>query len=151
MRTVPLLHAGLALALVSGLAACGSSPEPSAAPATVTATVTLPALTETVETPGPARTTVTLPPVTKTVIAQPPAPKADIEEGVWVVGEDIKAGTYRTIDEVSDGCYWKISRSGTNGDDIISNDLPTGGRPRVTLKKGQDFQTSDCGSWTKLG
>lgn len=143
---LPAAAAALLVALTS--AACGGSPEPSAAPAvTSTVTVTLPA--ETVTVPGPAQTTIKLPPVTKTVVAPPPAPVAAIEEGVWVVGSDIQPGTYRTIDPVSDGCYWGIYRGGTNMDDIIQNGTPTGGRPVVTLRKGQEFESNGCGSWAK--
>ena len=147
-----LILAVLPLAVIAGLAACGSSPQPAApptAPPAQTVTVTAPApppVTETVKVPGPARTTVA---VVKTVQAPPPAPVSAIEEGVWTVGSDIAPGKYRTIDAVSDGCYWKISTSGTNGDDIVSNDNPSGGHPVVTLRKGQDFQTQDCGSWAK--
>lgn len=74
-----------------------------------------------------------------------------ITEGTWTVGRDIEAGTYVTQDTVSSSCYWAIYRSGTNGDDIIQNDIVTGGRPTVTLKSGQDFTTTRCGSWVKQG
>lgn len=68
--------------------------------------------------------------------------------GRWVVGEDIKAGTYKTTEPVtSDRCYWAITRSGSNGDDIHSNDFGTQGNHTVTLKKGQDFESTECGSW----
>lgn len=77
--------------------------------------------------------------------------KADntIREGTWTVGVDIAAGTYRTTDAVGSTCYWGIYTSGTNGDDIITNDIPGGGRPTVTLSKGQDFNTTRCGTWEK--
>lgn len=138
-----ILGGTIALFALTGCA--GASP--GAAPP-ITATVTLPAVTETV--PGPAQTTVTLPAKTVTVTAEPPAPVAAIEEGIWEVGTDIKPGTYRTIDPVSD-CYWAIYRTGTNGGDIIANDTPSGGRPSVTLRKGQDFKTQNCGSWKRVG
>jgi hypothetical protein len=72
-----------------------------------------------------------------------------ITEGVWVVGTDVQPGHYRTTAAVSGGCYWMITKSGTNGSDIIQNGLPTGGYPTVTLSAGQDFTTQDCGSWVK--
>ncbi|EMY35812.1 hypothetical protein D477_002441 [Arthrobacter crystallopoietes BAB-32] len=72
-----------------------------------------------------------------------------IREGTWTVGVDIAAGTYRTTDSVGSTCYWGIYTSGTNGDDIIANDIPGGGRPTVTLSKGQDFNTTRCGTWEK--
>lgn len=78
-----------------------------------------------------------------------PKPKAVIEEGTWVVGLDIPAGTYRSLEAVSSRCYWSITRTGSNGADIIQNDIPGGGRPMVTLKKGHDFTTRRCGEWGK--
>lgn len=72
-----------------------------------------------------------------------------ITEGTWTVGRDIEAGTYVTQGTVSGSCYWEITRSGTNGGDIIENDIVGGGRPTVTLTVGQDFTTNRCGSWVK--
>lgn len=79
-----------------------------------------------------------------------PAAKPTIEDGIWTVGEDIPAGTYKVTAKVNGmDCYWSITKSGTNGSDIIDNALPTGGLPKVTLKKGQDFETNRCGTWKK--
>lgn len=72
-----------------------------------------------------------------------------ITEGTWVVGTDIEPGIYRTKDSVTGTCYWAILRSGTNGGDIVENDIVKGGYPQVTLSAGQDFKTSRCGSWVK--
>ena len=72
-----------------------------------------------------------------------------VTEGTWTVGEDMKAGTYKTVEAVSGNCYWAITKTGTNGADIISNGLPTGGFPSVTVKKGQDFENQGCGDWKK--
>ncbi|SKC51744.1 coiled-coil domain-containing protein [Krasilnikoviella flava] len=72
-----------------------------------------------------------------------------IDEGVWTVGTDVEAGTYRTTEPVSGDCYWAIYRSGTNQDDIVQNDIVTGGRPTVALRDGQDFETNRCGTWDK--
>lgn len=66
-----------------------------------------------------------------------------------MVGEDVAPGRYRTIDTVGADCYWKITKSGSNGSDIIENDIPGGGKPTVTLSKDQDFSTRDCGQWKK--
>ncbi|WP_108719515.1 hypothetical protein [Miniimonas sp. S16] len=72
-----------------------------------------------------------------------------IREGTWVVGRDVEPGTYATAGEVRSGCYWSIYVSGTNQDDIVQNDIVTGGRPTVTIAEGQDFTTRGCGSWLK--
>lgn len=74
-------------------------------------------------------------------------PSRSISEGVWEVGTDIKPGRYRTDVAVSD-CYWAITRGGSNGDDILANDNVSGGRPSVTLKRGQEFKSSGCGDWS---
>lgn len=137
MRRLLLPVSALVLCACSG----GTPAAAPTAPAPVTVTVTA--------TP-PAKTTIAAPAKTVTVTYTPtPAEDELIQDGVWVVGDDIKAGTYRTIETVGEDCYWKITRSGTNGDDIINNDIPGGGRPRVTLQKGQDFATRDCGVWER--
>lgn len=72
-----------------------------------------------------------------------------IREGVWTVGTDVAPGTYRTSQPVGSQCYWKITKSGTNGADIIKNDIPGGGIPTVTLSVGQDFTNARCGTFVK--
>jgi hypothetical protein len=71
-----------------------------------------------------------------------------IADGIWTVGVDIEPGTYRASN-VGDSCYWAILATGSNGADIINNGIPGGGSPSVTLAEGQDFETMDCGEWTK--
>ena len=71
-----------------------------------------------------------------------------IKDGMWTVGTDVEPGTYRTASEITSTCYWGIYRTGSNGADIIQNDIVQGGFPTVTLKAGQDFK-SDCGVWNK--
>lgn len=72
-----------------------------------------------------------------------------VGDGTWVVGVDIEPGNYKAKGDVGSRCYWGIYASGTNGDDIIANDLPGGGLPSVTLAAGQDFKSARCGSWAK--
>lgn len=72
-----------------------------------------------------------------------------IVDGTWTVGTKVSPGTYTTTADVGSRCYWGIYRSGSNGDDIIQNDIPGGGRPTVTLAEGQDFKSSNCGKWEK--
>ena len=104
---------------------------------------------------GVAAPTVTVagPTVTVTVSATPAPPAAGttFEDGDYVVGTDIQAGTYRTAEAVTSGdmCYWGIYKAGTNKGDIIQNDIVTGGRPSVTLKAGQEFSSTRCGTWVK--
>lgn len=70
-------------------------------------------------------------------------------DGTWTVGRDIEPGTYIPTADLGSSCYWAILAKGTNGSDIVDNDIPGGGRPSVTLSEGQDFKSSRCGSWTK--
>ena len=72
-----------------------------------------------------------------------------IDEGTWTVGRDVEPGTYTTSQAVTGDCYWKITRSGTNGGDIVQNDIVKGGFPTVTLSAGQDFTNSRCGTFVK--
>ncbi len=114
-----------------------------AAAPTVTATATI---TKTAK-PLPAKTVTKT--VVKTVEAEPEAGDL-ITDGTWVIGEDVKPGTYKVTEAITSGmCYWKIARSGTNGSNIIENDIVQGGLPVVTLKVGQDFETNECGDWAR--
>lgn len=72
-----------------------------------------------------------------------------VADGTWTVGSDIEPGTYRAAAAVGSTCYWGVYRSGSNGGDIIENDIPGGGRPVVTLSAGQDFNSTRCGKWEK--
>lgn len=72
-----------------------------------------------------------------------------MSDGTWTVGKDIAAGTYRATADVGSSCYWGIYETGSNGGNIIENDLPGGGRPSVALSAGQDFKSSRCGTWTR--
>ncbi len=137
-------------ATVTKAGAAGSPAATVTAPAvTVTApapaaTVTAPAVTVTA--PAPAPVTVTAP---AAPAAPPPGPGASVGDGVYVVGQDMQPGTYRVSGAVTDGCYWAITKSGSNGADIVQNDLPKGGFPQVTVKAGQDFKSERCGTWFK--
>lgn len=72
-----------------------------------------------------------------------------VSDGTWTVGSDVQPGTYRTTDVVSSDCYWEITAGGSNGSDIIENDIPGGGYPVVTVQDGQVFTSARCGTWAK--
>lgn len=72
-----------------------------------------------------------------------------ITEGIWTVGKDVVPGTYRTAKALTSSCYWSITRTGSNGGDIIENDGPKGGFPMVVLSEGQTFENDGCGDWKK--
>lgn len=77
--------------------------------------------------------------------------QVNVQDGTWTVGVDIPPGTYKVAQPIGDGlAYWSITTTGSNGQDIVANGAPEGGRPQVTLKKGQDFETRGCGTWVKI-
>ncbi|WP_405962844.1 hypothetical protein OG713_08460 [Streptomyces sp. NBC_00723] len=97
------------------------------------------------------------PTVTKTVTSQPkkaePAGPATAfsGEGEYLVGEDIKAGTYKTAGPEDEfGCYWERAKdaSGEFGSIIANNNLE--GPGRVTLNQGEYFKTNRCQEWKRV-
>lgn len=148
--------AALVLGVTIGAAGGGSGTD-SAASASSTPTVTVsvpaeaagPAPAEvTVTAPAPPAKTVQVPGPVKTVTAPPPGPAVAIpEDGTWLVGTDIKPGTYRS----SDGdCYWaRLKDTSGDFDAIIANG--NGGNQVVTVKKtDKAFESARCAPWTKV-
>lgn len=69
-----------------------------------------------------------------------------IPDGIWQLGRDYDAGTYRAPG--GGGCYWALLGSADTAD-IINN----GGFERnqtITIDSPY-FETSDCGEWVKIG
>ncbi|MBZ9645322.1 hypothetical protein [Streptomyces sp. PSKA30] len=111
-------------------------------------------VTETAEAAAPEPA----PTVTETVTAEPkqtkaPGPATSFSgEGEYLVGEDIKAGTYKTAGpDGAFGCYWERAKdaSGEFGSIIANNNL--NGPGRVTLNSGEYFKTNRCQEWTRAG
>ncbi len=78
--------------------------------------------------------------------------RTTIRQGLWLVGKQIRPGTYRA--NVSYGCYWSRRRNFTGRiSGIISNDfVSSGGIKYVTIKASDaGFETDDdCGTWTRI-
>jgi hypothetical protein len=74
---------------------------------------------------------------------------SQVTDGTWSVGSDVQPGTYRTKEAVASNCYWEITAGGSNGSDIVENDIPGGGYPVVTVQDGQVFTSARCGTWAK--
>jgi hypothetical protein len=76
-----------------------------------------------------------------------------VTDGEWVAGLTIRPGQYRAVEVPTDGggCYWAVTKTGSNGGDIIANDNVPGGHPQVTVKAGQSFKSQGCGDWEKAG
>lgn len=129
-KSISAIAIGIALCLGSIIIAVISGafddPEPTAAPTAIS-----------------QPTTTTTPTAKKT-----PQPNRILGDDLVHIGEDVPAGTYRVIETISDGCYWKKSND-AEGSDIIANDLPPGGRPQVVLKAGQWFTSKRCPDWLK--
>jgi hypothetical protein len=67
---------------------------------------------------------------------------------VHEVGVDVKAGQYKTTVPEGAFCYWERIR----GDDIsdsTSRYKEGPARQSVTIKKGDSFETEDCGKWKR--
>ena len=106
--------------------------------------------TAAVATPTATRTVTVTPKAQATRKPKPLPSPITVEDGVWTVGEDIKAGTYKLAEPVTGHtCYWTIYRSGSNQSHIIQIDAVQGGRPTVTLRAGQDFDSQTCGTWER--
>ena len=73
------------------------------------------------------------------------ARRNSVSSGVWQIGKDIEAGTYRATSPVGDYCYWEI----TAGDSIVQNDIPGGGYPEVTVSDGQQLKIYSCGTFAR--
>lgn len=71
-------------------------------------------------------------------------------DDIVLIGTDAPAGTYRTSEKIAGLCYWMKSRD-AEGSNIIDNDIPSGGRPQVTLKKGEWFTSKGCPEWVLSG
>ncbi|MFC9229449.1 hypothetical protein ACFTZI_10860 [Streptomyces decoyicus] len=86
-------------------------------------------------------------------VAAPAAPDAAVGQGSYLVGEDIAAGTYKTGGPAASDvplCYWARAKdsSGEMGS-IIANGTPQG-PARVTVNKGETFETNGCKEWTRV-
>lgn len=67
-------------------------------------------------------------------------------DGVYEVGVDIKAGTYKSSG--ANGMCYYASNGDANGSNILSNNIVEGGAPAVaTVAAGTFFETSGCGDW----
>lgn len=88
--------------------------------------------------------------------AKKPGPPTTIDgDGQYLVGDDIQAGTYKTSGPEDDafgfGCYWaRLKNASGELGAIIANDNITG-QARVTVHKGEYFETKGCQKWGKVG
>ncbi|MFF9811669.1 hypothetical protein ACF1G5_42490 [Streptomyces coeruleorubidus] len=89
---------------------------------------------------------VTIPAVEETE-EEPEGPLTSIDEGTYLVGEDVKAGSYKTSGPSDGMCYWARNKDDSGElKAIIANDILKG-PGRVTLNKGEIFETNGCDTW----
>lgn len=69
-------------------------------------------------------------------------------EGTFIVGTDIRPGTFRSTR--GDGCYWE-RLGGFDGttNDIIANDFRNSPATVTILRSDKGFASSGCGTWTQ--
>lgn len=137
-----------------GIGSAGGDSAATDASAKPTATVTETAAALAADEAEPAPTVT----ATKTVTAKPKPPAEPKVatfpgDGTFVVGDDIKAGTYKTVGPEDEyGCYWARLK-GTSGDfeDIIANGNVTGQTTVTIASSDGAFETTGCKEWKKVG
>jgi hypothetical protein len=95
------------------------------------------------DTPGHKTTSAASAPAAE---ATPDGPATSFQDGSFLVGTDIEAGTYKTSgDDTGLGCYWERASDDSGSlDAIITNNYGEGPQ-RVTVKTGETFKVSgDC-------
>ncbi|GHH95060.1 hypothetical protein [Streptomyces capillispiralis] len=108
------------------------------------------------EAPEPAPTVTET--VTETVTAKPkktkkPGPATRFSgDGEYLVGEDMKAGTYKTAGPADEwGCYWERAKDASGEFEAIITNNNLTGQGRVTLNNGEYFKTNGCQEWKRVG
>lgn len=83
-------------------------------------------------------------------VVDPAGPITD--DGTYIVGTDIAPGTWQSEGGGGFGCYVaRLSGFGGTLDEVIANDLSTDGALVITVAATDiGFQTSGCGTWTKV-
>jgi hypothetical protein len=75
--------------------------------------------------------------------------KTTFSDGMYIVGTDIKPGTYKSSGQT--GCYYaRLSGFGNTTDDILANDNTD--TPAIVTISSSDagFQSKGCGNWSKI-
>lgn len=77
------------------------------------------------------------------------SPTAAFGEGIFIVNGDIAPGTWRSSG--GESCYWaRLSGFSGQFDDIIANDNATGPTVVTINESDAGFESSRCGTWTKI-
>ena len=83
-------------------------------------------------------------------VMNPAGPITD--DGVYIVGTDIAPGTWRSEGDGGFGCYMaRLAGFGGTLDEIIANEISSEGGLVVTIAASdRGFETTACGTWTKI-
>jgi hypothetical protein len=74
--------------------------------------------------------------------------RTSFDDGVYIVGTDITAGTYKSAGEA--GCYWaRLSGFGDTNNQIIANDNTDTPAIVTIAAKDKGFESKGCGTWTR--
>lgn len=68
-------------------------------------------------------------------------------DGIWEVGTEVRPGVYRS--SAGSNCYWAILGSADTSD--IENNGGFGPNQTITLTAGKWIESSDCGTWERIG
>jgi hypothetical protein len=87
--------------------------------------------------------------ITATVTAKPPSgPLGEFSDGLFVVGKDVQAGTYKTDGpdgSNAGGCYWsRLDARGKVIQNGVVNDVGT-----VTVRPGERVDSAGCLPWRR--
>lgn len=83
----------------------------------------------------------------------PESAPTTIVDGMWLVGEDFRPGTYRTQEtfstesDVDDRCIWEVDSTWTDWDGETLEVETADGHGEVTLETGQQLVSTGCGTW----
>ena len=80
----------------------------------------------------------------------PTGPATSFDDGTYVVGTDIVAGTYKAKPSSGHECYWARLSSTASESDIIANHFASGPTTVAISKSDAAFVTQRCGRWTKV-
>jgi hypothetical protein len=134
---VPILTGVVGLALGAGIGGSNGGSSSTSATSTITRTIAAPPVSG-----------------AKAAKSKPPAaaPAATIPgDGTFLVGSDVKPGTYRSRPAEGGGglCYW-ARLADTAGGDIIANELGKGSQIVTIKATDKAFKTNGCEDWTKV-
>jgi hypothetical protein len=82
-----------------------------------------------------------------------PDPENTMNEGTYEIGVDANPGRYKTrVPQDSPVCYWEKMKDDSGGfNSLIANgEVNAGGRVSITVKRGEFFNSEDCGTWTRV-